>query len=324
MSETTPAPGQGVEAPAAARITAVVVTFNRKALLLEVIEALLRQTRRPDHILIVDNASTDGTADAVGPYLGRQNFEYVRLDCNTGGAGGFHAGIKHAVECGADWLWCMDDDCVPCEDALELLLGPLRDPEMADAGWLASRVLWTDGDPCLMNLPVAHPLWIAPHTRHATVSRIVGSSLVSMLVSSAAVRQVGLPVKEFFIWFDDAEFSRRISARMPCYLVSDSVVIHKTPLNMAPLDFDRLDSSSLWKFRYGVRNECSFHFRTGGAMAGLLFSAKIALRLMRARTPLKLAGSILGACLKGLFFNYPALIEFPSPPLSTKPAIYGK
>jgi GT2 family glycosyltransferase len=324
MRETTPVPSQGAGAKAAVRITAVVVTFNRKALLLEVIEALLRQTRRPNNVLIIDNASTDGTVDAVGPYLSRQDFEYVRLDCNTGGAGGFHVGMKHAVESGADWLWCMDDDCVPCEDALEALLAPLRDTEIAHAGWLASRVLWTDGNPCLMNLPVAHPLWIAPHARHATVSQIVGSSLVSMLVSSAAIRQLGLPVKEFFIWFDDAEFSRRISAKMPCYLVTDSVVIHKTPLNMAPLDFDRLDASSLWKFCYGVRNECSFHFRTGGPMAGLRFSAKIALRLLRARTPLTLGGSILGACLKGAFFNYPALIEFPSASLPPEPAMHEK
>jgi GT2 family glycosyltransferase len=300
------------------RVTAIVVTFNRKDLLVEVLEALLNQTRRPDRILIVDNASTDGTTEALLPYFENLYIEYVRLNRNTGGAGGFHEGIKRSVEGGADWVWCMDDDCVPLADTLERLIEPLRDQKISNAGWLASRVMWTDGTPCLMNLPVAHPLWIEPHQHNPRLSRLLGTSLVSMLVSSDAVRQFGLPVKQFFIWFDDAEFSRRISAQLPCYLVSDSVVVHKTPSNMAPLDINSISANSLWKFRYGVRNECSFHLHTGGMIAALQFGVRISGRLARARKPLKINASILAAWLQGLFFNYPTLIEFPSTNLSSE------
>src|SRR4051812_35207484 len=73
---------------------AVVVTYNRKALLTECLQALGAQTRAPDEILVVDNASTDGTAAMV-----REHFPDVRLealDTNRGGAGGFHHGLDAA------------------------------------------------------------------------------------------------------------------------------------------------------------------------------------------------------------------------------------
>ena len=71
------------------RVCAVLVTFNRKTLLRTCLNSLLKQTRPIDQILIVDNASSDGT-----PELLREEFPQLpllRLDRNTGGAGGFSA-----------------------------------------------------------------------------------------------------------------------------------------------------------------------------------------------------------------------------------------
>src|SRR5262245_34479345 len=90
------------------RICAVVVTFNRKPLLAKCLLSLERQSRRPDAILVVDNRSTDGTAAMLAEQFG--HLSYLRLEANTGGAGGFHEGMKWAYERGFDWLWVMDDD----------------------------------------------------------------------------------------------------------------------------------------------------------------------------------------------------------------------
>jgi rhamnopyranosyl-N-acetylglucosaminyl-diphospho-decaprenol beta-1,3/1,4-galactofuranosyltransferase len=94
------------------RVAAVVVTFNRKHLLIECIQGLLVQTVRPDRIYIVDNASTDGTAESLAEagYLNNPLIQYVCLGSNCGGAGGFSAGLEIAYKAGFDWFWLMDDD----------------------------------------------------------------------------------------------------------------------------------------------------------------------------------------------------------------------
>lgn len=293
-------------------IIAVIVTYNRCELLKQTLAAIESQTVKPSHIVLIDNNSNDGTQDHIGKLQLSIRLNYVRLDKNIGGAGGFKLGMQQAYSHGADWLWCMDDDCLPHTDSLEKLMNVFNDESLLSAGFLASRVLWTDGSPCLMNLPVVHPLWITPHSRNPSISRIIGSSFVSMLVSRKAIEAVGYPVEEFFIWFDDAEFSRRISSIMPAYLVTDSVVTHKTPRNIAPLDFGELDATSLWKYRYGVRNEVSFLLRSLGVVSTLLFTARTLRRMVKLRVQLRFWPLILKSFLDGLSFNYQKYIEFPN------------
>lgn len=293
------------------KIIAVIVTYNRCNLLMETLVAIESQTIKPAQIILIDNNSNDGTANLVMSRRHKVKVRYERLQENIGGAGGFKLGMKYAYELGADWLWCMDDDCVPNLDALEKLILALNDEAIADAGFLSSRVLWTNGSPCLMNLPVAHSQWIEPHGRNPALSRISGSSFVSILISRNAIETIGYPVKEFFIWFDDAEYTRRISAVMTAYLVTDSVVLHKTPRNIEPLAFSEINEISLWKYRYGIRNECSFYLRTGGIGSALIFIVKIIRRMIKSQLRLKFWPFILIACLEGLRFNYLKYIEFP-------------
>ena len=102
------------------RVVAVVVTYNRRDLLLESLAAVHGQTRAPDAVIVVDNASTDGTAAAVRDrFPGRRLAELAR---NTGGAGGFAYGLALALADGADLVWLMDDDTVPEPGALRALL----------------------------------------------------------------------------------------------------------------------------------------------------------------------------------------------------------
>ena len=93
------------------RVTAVVVTYNRRDLLLESLAAVHGQGRAPDAVIVVDNASEDGTAEAVRmAFPGVQLAELAR---NAGGAGGFAAGMALALSGDADLIWLMDDDTVP-------------------------------------------------------------------------------------------------------------------------------------------------------------------------------------------------------------------
>lgn len=292
----------------------IIVTYNRKNLLRKALAAHAAQTLQPARLLIVDNASTDGTREmlATEGWLDRPGVELLALPQNTGGAGGFYHGIKRAYEEGADWIWVMDDDCIPEPDALEKLMAAVQsapESERENIGFLSSRVLWKDRSPCLMNLPVPHALWIEPHAISSNLSRLAGASFVSMLISRKAVEKIGLPVKEFFIWFDDSEYSHRISESMPCYLVSDSVVIHETPQNIAALDFSHLNKTSAWKFSYGIRNEASYHFEKEGFAAGMLFCLKMIVRSQRRVRSWRLKFLVARACWNGWRFKYSRFIE---------------
>src|ERR671932_2348661 len=107
-----------------ASVAAAVVTYNRRELLLECVDAVLAQTHPVQRLFVVDNASTDGTEQHVRARgaLDGDGVEYVRLDHNAGGAGGFAEAVRLAREAGCDWIWLMDDDSEPLQDSLHRLL----------------------------------------------------------------------------------------------------------------------------------------------------------------------------------------------------------
>ena len=180
------------------KIAAVVVTFNRKEYLVKNIEALLAQVNAPMDILIIDNASTDGTEETIRHYMDAGQILYE----NTGGM----------------------------------------------YGYLAGKVLWKDGSWCEMNTPK-----YKGGMAEGKYKQIVQSSFVSMFIPRKSVATYGLPIKEFFIWGDDVEYTRRIALREPSYLVEDSQVLHDTKNNVGSnivYDDERID-----RYRYAYRNE---------------------------------------------------------------------
>lgn len=195
---------------AALRVCAVVVTFNRCELLRECLAALQQQTRKVDEILVVDNASSDGTLEML-----QRDFSDVRvlaLEKNTGGAGGFHEGAKRAFEDGFDWLWLMDDDGKPAPDCLETLLSKSQPnaviiPVQRGHGGRSHGVLgWRHGK------------YIDIDMAAAKASRRIDYQLlftfVGPLISRSIIEKVGLPNPDFFIWFDDFEYAFRIKKQM--------------------------------------------------------------------------------------------------------------
>ncbi len=107
------------------KIVAVVVTYNRCQWLLDCLQALVKQTRPPDAIVVVNNNSSDNTKSRLEEFvLNHDTIEWqtLHLPVNTGGAGGFYHGMRAAVTLGADYLWLMDDDVETLPHGLEDLL----------------------------------------------------------------------------------------------------------------------------------------------------------------------------------------------------------
>lgn len=244
------------------RIIAVVVTYNRCAML-ERCLAALREQSVPCDVLIVDNASTDGTQRVVAAHRSEWCFS-LRMDENLGGAGGFNAGLRWGAEHGYDRLWVMDDDTLPTPGALEGLLWADRELE-GDYGFLASTALWTDGSICRMNRLHAVEKLCRPEQTDKGLWRIRQATFVSCFFRAETIRQYGLPIREFFIWGDDIEFTRRIAVRggEKCYWVQRSRVIHAMASNngscLATDGGERIP-----RYNYAYRNE-NYLFRQEGA-----------------------------------------------------------
>jgi len=237
-------------APDGSGVVAVVVTHDREALLRECLQALRAQVTGPRRVVVVDNASSDGTREVVAREF--PEVELVVVSRNTGGAGGFTVGIEHAVHrLGAERVWLMDDDTIPTPTALEQLLEvQVRAPEGTRV--LASRVLWTDGRDHPMNTPRRRPFSSRRTVRAAAAMGCVpirSASFVSVLIDAEGVRRAGLPVADYFLWNDDFEYTARILRDAVGFQVTASVVEHRTRL------FGGAEREPGPRFRYEVRNK---------------------------------------------------------------------
>ena len=229
-------------------VCAVVVTYNRKETLRRCLSALAAQQRPPDRTLVVDNASTDRTQELLAAEF--PAVEVLAMAVNEGGAGGFHEGIKRAFDDGAEWMWLLDDDTIPEPGALTELLeaAGVLDPTPAV---LAGRAIWRDGTLHPMNIPILERRRVERVIDAASrgLMPIRGATFVSLLLHRRAVERFGLPLKHFFLWADDIEYTSRIVlGGEGAYFVPSSVALHDTP---APEDFR---NSAPDRFYYHVRN----------------------------------------------------------------------
>ena len=247
----------------------IIVTYNRKDLLVACLKANLAQSRRLDKIIVVDNASTDGTADTLqaSGLLADERVEYLRLDTNCGRAGGFAKGMAHAVAQGLDWFWLMDDDAEPAPDSLEKLIeGSYALPTDADR------------DRCVFVSRVTTPAGTidSHHRRHWSIvslgsrrlddeeyhsprTEIGVASFVGFLVGRASVEAVGYPRSEFFIYYDDTEYSlRRRKGGGSIFLIRDSRIAH--PENPGDTRYSVKSPAFVWRNFYHLRNK-AFTYR---------------------------------------------------------------
>src|SRR4051794_10367222 len=212
------------------RVAAVVVTYNRKALLAECLRALLAQSAPIETIHVVDNASTDGTHDLLRSEGLLERPEYHRLEVNGGPSGGFAAGIAVAREGDAEWVWVMDDDAEPWPDCLERLLAA---PAAAGPGTavLAPTVAWPDGAPQLGHRGTwngrPHGLAAEDYRPDGEPVRLGYVTFVGPLVRARAARGTDPPFAPFFIYSDDFEYSLRLRRQGAMWLIPGAVVLHK-------------------------------------------------------------------------------------------------
>ncbi len=307
-------------------VCAIVVTFNRKKLLLECLEALLNQTYPLNAIYILDNASTDGTPEllkekgfiknlppksTVKPWEHTKDIKvknklvkihYVKMNKNTGGAGGFHEGIKRAFEKGYNWLWVMDDDAEPFEDTLSNLLEASKKNNLKAIAPVIINKEYVQFYHHKQFDKFGNEKYFLP----AKVSELVKNKLikikanafVGLLINRDCVEKVGFPNKCFFIWGDDTDYTLRISKECGLYLYTGAFIKHKDGNYSIKKEIKgtTVDKNNAWKVSFGVRNTLYIRKHYFGKFAFLMYIFRNILSFLKLESiniyPYKIKGVI--------------------------------
>lgn len=257
------------------KICCILVTYNR----IEKLKIALASydMQNVQAMIIVNNASTDGTLEFLEAWREEAKNEkriVLNLPKNSGGAGGFYTGIQQALRIDADWIWVADDDAYLQKDTLKILVNFIQEqknPEQISA--VCTKVLNSDRKISL------------PHRRRLTYSSYAVneknvpeedyrkpffpldlSSFVGSLINMDAVKKVGLPEKDYFIWYDDTEYFMRLRKVGAIFCVPSSVVLHDAPKGSSEIS---------WKSYYGFRNRLLSYGRNFGYIALLRHSYRL-------------------------------------------------
>jgi GT2 family glycosyltransferase len=242
-------------------ICAVVLSFNRVELLKKCVDAVLNQRNIDSDVLIIDNGEQKEVAEIYGNNA-IDGVLYYRPNSNCGCAGGFNLGIRKAIEIGYRYIWTLDDDSIPCEDALYELMESGK--KIGDNwGILSSVAFCNDGKLCKANIQKKGVFTFLKGSDYKFNSiEVMMVSWASMLIRSEVVYDVGLPISDYFVYSDDYEFSARISNKYSVYVIPRSRVVHEISINKkANIVF--AEGERLERFKYLYRNDVHFYKRFG-------------------------------------------------------------
>lgn len=193
-------------------VASVTLAFNAAQVLPRQLEALLRQVRPLQEVIVVDNGSSDGTSEMLAEHY--PQVTVLRMKENEGAAGAWARGLAYAaLEKGHDWVWSFDDDSVPTTDALARLLGGIDslDGAQAEVGIVAPM-------PVHPGTRKRYPPWfwrngfVKPTDEQASQSVWFADMAIASgsLVRREVVREIGVPRADFFMDVFDFEYCLRI------------------------------------------------------------------------------------------------------------------
>lgn len=234
----------------AARVTAVVPAWNRPGDLARILTDLAGiQTDARLSVIVVDNASdvalegVEAVATAAAALRAVRPVEFLRLNANAGGSGGFNAGIARALAAGASLVWLIDSDARVEPGCLQAMLAACRDDVAAvgaaigDPG--SGKVFEVGGR---LNRDTGRIEAAMPTSREPF--DVDYAAACCLLVRSDAIRKAGL-LPDLFLHSDDVSFCLRLRAATGQRIVA-------TP--MARCRHPRFDRYKTWARYYEARN----------------------------------------------------------------------
>ena len=232
----------------------VIVTYNRVELLKECLACVCGQTIPFSRVIVVDNHSTDGTAEFLAA---REDLDVIREPENLGGAGGFYDGLQRASQGEYDWVLIIDDDAMIAPDYMEKLL----DYANAHTGiyGLAGKVV-TEGHIDLSHRRriINRLLYVESNVASEEYQKesfsCDAATFCGLLLQGQKMREIGLPQKGYFLWYDDIEYCLRLQECGGVTVVPAAVLHHKTVLSKEGMVTKGVLHRIGWRQYYGYRN----------------------------------------------------------------------
>ncbi len=227
--------------------TVIIVTYNRIELLKECMEHVLNQTLAPKSVVLIDNASTDGTKEYLDSLnTDKFSLRVVHMENNTGGAGGFYQGLVEAMRTDSDWFMLIDDDAILEYDCLEKM-SYVMSCNNAKAYACTVRSFG--------KIDTSHrriAVGAVPEREYQKDAfSCIYATFCGLVVARNLVEKIGYPIKEYFIWFDDTEYSMRIQKHTEIIVCTQAELNHKiTPVHSG----ENQHHTATWKNYYGTRN----------------------------------------------------------------------
>jgi len=259
-----------------ASATIVIVTFNRSGLLERALRSIGSMDPKPGHVVVIDNASPDDTPEVVerlSPETGT-DVVYRRLETNTGGAGGFSAGMETAYELGSEWIWLMDDDVEVLPDGLARMgawTPRFRHIQGRRYDYDGSEFYWQYRVSTSLGIPIP----FAPAGFDESGYREMNSGCFEgMFIHRSLVKQLGLPDPRFFIYWDDTIYGYLASRRAPCVIVDEFVLQRTREIKQWDMGTRHLNASSDMYRYYIMRNRgiMTHYYRAHGDYRPLMFA----------------------------------------------------
>ncbi|HML34144.1 glycosyltransferase [Sporomusa sphaeroides] len=238
----------------------VLVTFNRLNKLKIALKAYDEQSFKPEYIIIVNNNSTDGTTEYLHEWnsIPSESCKHIiNLDKNVGGSGGFYEGLKRALDLNADWIWVADDDAYPDTSAIEIADEIIKDKTIVNdqVSAICGSVIDDGKIDCLHRKRIfakalnIHEVPVSIEEYKSKYFELQLFSYVGTIINKKFLKLVGLPKKDYFIYYDDTEHSMRLAEKGKILCFPAIKITHNHEANI----------STTWKTFYFWRNRLDFY-----------------------------------------------------------------
>lgn len=242
--------------------TVVIVTYNRVSELKKTLRLYEQMLYCPEKIIVVNNASLDGTESYLDNWEKKKTpfkKEIITTKENLGGAGGFSLGMSSALNTDCDFIFLADDDAYPNLDVFSKLDEFYRNSEIKDeiVGMCTKNINFGNID-CMHRRRIIKN-WIVFREKNIGKDEYLKRnfdvdefSFVGAAIKRSIAMEIGLPLKKYFIYFDDSEYSLRLRKQGRIICVTEAVMNHNTK-----------PSEKRWGYYYGIRNRLDMVKRHG-------------------------------------------------------------